>query len=120
MSADDAGTGPGVGAVVVDARGLRCPLPVIRLAAAARDLPAGTLVTVLSTDPAARHDVPAWARMRGHSTVGETDTDTETDTETDADTAVAGSTGDEGAGTTPTTPTTPTTWSLTVRLGATS
>ncbi len=56
---------------VVDARGLRCPLPVIRLAARARDLPAGTLVVVLSTDPAARHDVPAWARMRGHVTTGE-------------------------------------------------
>lgn len=56
---------------VVDARGLRCPLPVVRLAARARDLPAGTLVTVLATDPAARHDVPAWARMRGHATAGE-------------------------------------------------
>ena len=51
---------------VVDARGLRCPVPVIRLAARARDLPPGTEVTVLATDPAARHDVPAWARMRGH------------------------------------------------------
>ena len=66
---------------VVDARGLRCPLPVIRLAAAARDLPAGTRLTVWSTDPAARLDVPAWARMRGHAVVGEdllppTDADT--------------------------------------------
>jgi len=55
-----------VSPVQVDARGLRCPLPVIRLAAAARDAPAGTLITVLATDPAARHDVPAWCRMRGH------------------------------------------------------
>ena len=52
--------------IEVDARGLRCPLPVIRLAAAARDAPAGTRITVLATDPAARHDVPAWCRMRGH------------------------------------------------------
>ena len=56
--------------VQVDARGLRCPLPVIRLAAAARDAPAGTLITVLATDPAARHDVPAWCRMRGQEYVG--------------------------------------------------
>jgi tRNA 2-thiouridine synthesizing protein A len=54
---------------LVDARGLRCPLPVIRLAAAARGLPAGTELTVLSTDPAVRHDVPAWCRMRGHEHV---------------------------------------------------
>ena len=56
---------------VVDARGLRCPLPVIRLASAARGRPAGTRLTVWSTDPAARLDVPAWARMRGHAVVGE-------------------------------------------------
>jgi tRNA 2-thiouridine synthesizing protein A len=55
--------------VVVDARGQRCPLPVIALARRARDLPPGTVVVVLATDPAARHDVPAWARMRGHETV---------------------------------------------------
>ena len=57
-------------ATVVDARGLRCPLPVIRLAEAARDAASGTRLTVLSTDPAAEHDVPAWARMRGHAVVG--------------------------------------------------
>jgi tRNA 2-thiouridine synthesizing protein A len=57
----------------VDARGLRCPLPVIRLAAAAKELPAGTTVAVLTTDPAASTDVPAWARLRGHVTVADED-----------------------------------------------
>lgn len=61
--------GPLVPGTVVDARGLRCPLPVIRLAAAAKGLPAGTELTVLSTDPAAKLDVPAWCRMRGHEHV---------------------------------------------------
>ncbi|MFE5291264.1 sulfurtransferase TusA family protein [Isoptericola sp. NPDC056618] len=103
MSAEGSGAGPGVDGVVVDARGLRCPLPVIRLAAASRDLPAGTLVTVLSTDPAARHDVPAWARMRGHAAVGETETPATDEAEEP---------GDDGPA--------PRTWSLTVRLGATS
>ncbi|MCL3862155.1 sulfurtransferase TusA family protein [Actinotalea sp. K2] len=56
--------------LVVDARGLACPLPVIRLAAAARAATPGTVVTVWWTDPAARHDVPAWARMRSHTLVG--------------------------------------------------
>ncbi|WP_258723553.1 sulfurtransferase TusA family protein [Cellulomonas sp. NS3] len=55
--------------MVVDARGLRCPIPVIRLARAARDAAPGAVLTVLSTDPAARHDVPAWARLRGHAVV---------------------------------------------------
>jgi tRNA 2-thiouridine synthesizing protein A len=50
--------------IVVDATGLRCPLPIIRLAAAARTAPAGTVITLLSTDPAAEPDVAAWCRMR--------------------------------------------------------
>ena len=50
----------------IDATGLRCPLPVIRLAAAAKSAPAGTVITLLSTDPAAEPDVAAWCRMRGH------------------------------------------------------
>nr|WP_286219500.1 sulfurtransferase TusA family protein [Paraoerskovia sediminicola] len=53
----------------VDARGLRCPLPVIRLAAAAREAGPGDLLSVIATDPAAGYDVPAWARMRGHAVV---------------------------------------------------
>ena len=57
---------PVADARLVDARGLACPLPVIRAAQAARDLPDGALVTILATDPAARYDVPAWSRLRGH------------------------------------------------------
>lgn len=60
---------------VVDARGLRCPLPVIRLARAAKDLPAGALVDLWATDPAARADVPAWCRLRGHELVATTELD---------------------------------------------
>ena len=52
---------------VVDARGTRCPVPVIRLARAARDLPAGTTLVLLADDDAAWSDVPAWARMKGHA-----------------------------------------------------
>jgi tRNA 2-thiouridine synthesizing protein A len=44
---------------------------VIRLAARAKGLAPGTEIVVLATDPAARHDVPAWARMRGHLMVDE-------------------------------------------------
>ncbi|WP_308199995.1 sulfurtransferase TusA family protein [Actinotalea sp. C106] len=53
--------------IVLDARGLRCPLPVIRLASLARDSSPGDEVLVRWTDPAAEHDIPAWARMRGHT-----------------------------------------------------
>lgn len=52
--------------VEVDASGLSCPLPVIRAAQRARGLAPGTVLRVLSTDPATEYDLPAWARMRGH------------------------------------------------------
>jgi len=51
---------------VLDARGQRCPLPVIRLARLVHDRPDVGVVVLLATDPAAAHDVPAWCRMRGH------------------------------------------------------
>lgn len=52
--------------IEVDTRGLRCPLPVIRLAQAARDAQPGTRIVVLASDPAARYDIPAWCRMCEH------------------------------------------------------
>ena len=52
-------------ALQVDARGKRCPLPVIELARALAGVSAGQLVRLLATDPAARADVPAFCRLRG-------------------------------------------------------
>lgn len=58
---------------VVDARGLRCPLPVIRLAAHVRSVQGVEVVEVLATDPAARSDIPAWCRLRGQEFLGAVD-----------------------------------------------
>ncbi len=67
-------SGPtGQPAITVDARGRRCPLPVIDLARAAEgvpDDPTGTLVEVWADDPAAATDIPAWCRMRGQTFLG--------------------------------------------------
>lgn len=53
----------------VEARGVLCPVPIIRLARAASSLPPGSLVALLTDDPAAEYDVPAWCRLRGHELV---------------------------------------------------
>jgi cysteine desulfurase len=58
-------------ALVVDALGKRCPLPVIELAKVIGDVPVGGLVRVLSDDEAARLDIPAWCEMRGQEYLGE-------------------------------------------------
>ncbi|GAA3033972.1 cysteine desulfurase/sulfurtransferase TusA family protein [Streptomyces glomeratus] len=58
-------------ALVVDALGKRCPIPVIELAKVIGDVPVGGTVRVLSDDEAARLDIPAWCEMRGQRYVGE-------------------------------------------------
>ncbi|MDX3119624.1 aminotransferase class V-fold PLP-dependent enzyme, partial [Streptomyces scabiei] len=58
-------------ALVVDALGRRCPIPVIELAKVIGDVPVGGTVRVLSDDEAARLDIPAWCEMRGQEYLGE-------------------------------------------------
>lgn len=50
--------------VEVDARGLYCPIPVLRLAKALRNRPEGTVALLLATDPAAVEDVEVFCRER--------------------------------------------------------
>ena len=54
----------------VDARGLRCPLPVIELQKVAARSDGGQLLTLLSDDPASDTDIAAWCRLRGHELLG--------------------------------------------------
>lgn len=54
-----------VDVILIDARGLICPAPIILLARRAAESPAGALVELLTDDPAAQFDVPAWCRMKG-------------------------------------------------------
>lgn len=51
----------------VDARGLLCPLPVIRTQNQARRMASGDEIEVLATDPGVRQDIPAWCRVHGHA-----------------------------------------------------
>ncbi|MGW2240438.1 aminotransferase class V-fold PLP-dependent enzyme [Streptomyces sp. NPDC001759] len=58
-------------ALVVDALGKLCPLPVIELAKVIGEVRVGGTVRVLADDEAARLDIPAWCEMRGQEYVGE-------------------------------------------------
>lgn len=57
--------------IEIDCRDLPCPRPIIELARALPGVPVGGRIAVVARDPAARHDVPAWCRMRGQEYVGE-------------------------------------------------
>ena len=59
-------------AVQVDARGLSCPMPIVRTALAVRSLTAGSIVEVLATDPGSQRDFVAWCRATGHELVEQT------------------------------------------------
>lgn len=49
----------------VDARGLRCPLPVMRAAQAVESMAPGDHLVLLATDPLTVSDVRAWAKESG-------------------------------------------------------
>jgi tRNA 2-thiouridine synthesizing protein A len=56
-------------AVVIDVRGLKCPLPVLKTARRMQDHPPGTRFVVLATDPLAAVDVPHFCNENGHRLV---------------------------------------------------
>jgi tRNA 2-thiouridine synthesizing protein A len=51
----------------LDARGLLCPLPVIRTQDLIKTLDADEELTVYATDPGTLHDIPSWCRVHGHT-----------------------------------------------------
>jgi len=53
----------------LDARGLLCPLPVIRTQDRVEDMQAGDVLKVYCTDPGVMHDIPAWCRINGHEVI---------------------------------------------------
>ncbi len=53
-------------AVVIDVRGLKCPLPVLKTERRMRVFAKGTRFVVLSTDPMAAIDVPHFCGEHGH------------------------------------------------------
>lgn len=59
----------------LDCRDQPCPRPVIELGRALPRVPPGGVLAVVARDPAARHDVPAWCRMRHQEYLGEDLTD---------------------------------------------
>ena len=50
---------------ILDARGLKCPLPVIMTEKRLATLKAGTALVVFATDPVAKVDIPLYCRQNG-------------------------------------------------------
>jgi tRNA 2-thiouridine synthesizing protein A len=58
----------------VDARGLNCPLPILRAKKALAEVESGQTVKVLATDPGSVKDFQAFARQTGNDLLGQNET----------------------------------------------
>ena len=58
--------------VTVDARGLNCPMPIVKTAQAVKTLTSGQVIEILATDPGAVKDFAAWSKATGNELVEQT------------------------------------------------
>lgn len=54
---------------VLDLKGLLCPMPVVKIAQAVKEVEIGTIIEATATDPGVMADIPAWARSSGQELV---------------------------------------------------
>lgn len=56
----------------IDARGLSCPMPIVKTAQAVKPLPSGAVVELLATDVGSIKDVAAWCRATSNELLEQT------------------------------------------------
>ncbi len=59
--------------VVLDVKGLNCPLPILRAKKAIKDVPAGETLQVIATDPGSVKDFEAFCRQTGNELVSQSE-----------------------------------------------
>jgi tRNA 2-thiouridine synthesizing protein A len=53
----------------IDLKGLLCPIPVVKMAKAIKEIQVGETIEAFATDPGVMADIPAWCRTTGHELV---------------------------------------------------
>jgi rhodanese-related sulfurtransferase/TusA-related sulfurtransferase len=56
--------------VILDAKGLACPMPIVKTKKAMNNLEAGQVLEVQATDKGSKADLKAWAESTGHQYLG--------------------------------------------------
>ncbi|MFD0679529.1 MULTISPECIES: sulfurtransferase TusA family protein [unclassified Paenibacillus] len=54
---------------VLDAKGLACPMPIVKTKKSIGELESGQVLEVHATDKGAKNDLAAWAKSTGHELV---------------------------------------------------
>ncbi len=53
----------------LDLKGLLCPMPIVKMARAIKEIEVGGTLEAVATDPGVMADVPAWCRSTGNDLV---------------------------------------------------
>ena len=54
-------------ALTLDLKGLLCPLPVVKISKAIKEVEVGQVVEATATDPGVLADIPAWSKSTGNT-----------------------------------------------------
>ncbi|MGQ9857124.1 MAG: sulfurtransferase TusA family protein [Thermodesulfobacteriota bacterium] len=54
----------------LDCKGLACPMPIVKLGKAIKELSSGQILEVVADDPGFEADVRAWCETTGHTLRG--------------------------------------------------
>ncbi|MEH7505220.1 sulfurtransferase TusA family protein [Neobacillus drentensis] len=54
---------------ILDAKGLACPMPIIKTKKAMNELQSGQVLEIHTTDIGAKNDLSAWAKSGGHELI---------------------------------------------------
>jgi tRNA 2-thiouridine synthesizing protein A len=60
---------------VLDARGLACPMPIVKTKKSIDQLESGQVLEIHATDKGAKNDLAAWARSTGHELLSDKEED---------------------------------------------
>ncbi|MFB1098482.1 sulfurtransferase TusA family protein [Terribacillus sp. JSM ZJ617] len=58
---------------VLDAKGLACPMPIVKTKKAMKEVMPGQVIEILATDKGSLADIQAWAKSSGHQYLGSTE-----------------------------------------------
>ncbi len=56
---------------ILDAKGLSCPMPLLRTKKEIGKMDGGQILQIDGTDPGSRNDIPGWCSRAGHEYLGE-------------------------------------------------
>jgi tRNA 2-thiouridine synthesizing protein A len=60
---------------VLDARGLTCPMPLLKTKVTLKGVPDGEVLEIWGTDPGSKNDIPHWGDKGGNCFLGLVDDD---------------------------------------------